>query len=154
MQKMTLLFIQCYEYRFQGRPVHTLPAHVIIVSEADTCALSGIQVLILSTPIISIIIYVCLPLQHLFLIDNILFYELLIFCLVLLNIINYILIQKEYASTTLKYTNAQMEDQIRFQKEKYEQLSESYRQSRRIIHDLKSSISVSTNMSTTRNTIN
>lgn len=55
----------------------------------------------------------------------------------LLNIINYILIQKEYASTTLKYTNAQMEDQIRFQKEKYEQLSESYRQSRRIIHDLK-----------------
>lgn len=93
--------------------------------------------LILSTPIISIIIYVCLPLQHLFLIDNILFYELLIFCLVLLNIINYILIQKEYASTTLKYTNAQMEDQIRFQKEKYEQLSESYRQSRRIIHDLK-----------------
>ena len=46
--------------------------------------------LILSTPIISIIIYVCLPLQHLFLIDNILFYELLIFCLVLLNIINYI----------------------------------------------------------------
>ena len=62
--------------------------------------------LILSTPIISIIIYVCLPLQHLFLIDNILFYELLIFCLVLLNIINYILIQKEYASTTLKYTNA------------------------------------------------
>lgn len=30
-----------------------------------------------------------------------------------------------------------MEDQIRFQKEKYEQLSESYRQSRRIIHDLK-----------------
>lgn len=44
MQKMTLLFIQCYEYRFQGRPVHTLPAHVIIVSEADTCALSGIQV--------------------------------------------------------------------------------------------------------------
>lgn len=110
--------------------------------------------LILSTPIISIIIYVCLPLQHLFLIDNILFYELLIFCLVLLNIINYILIQKEYASTTLKYTNAQMEDQIRFQKEKYEQLSESYRQSRRIIHDLKSSISVSTNMSTTRNTIN
>ena len=83
------------------------------------------------------IIYVCLPLQHLFLIDNILFYELLIFCLVLLNIINYILIQKEYASTTLKYTNAQMEDQIRFQKEKYEQLSESYRQSRRIIHDLK-----------------
>ena len=93
--------------------------------------------LILSTPIISIIIYVCLPLQHLFLIDNILFYELLIFCLVLLNIINYILIQKEYASTALKYTNAQMEDQIRFQKEKYEQLSESYRQSRRIIHDLK-----------------
>ena len=64
--------------------------------------------LILSTPIISIIIYVCLPLQHLFLIDNILFYELLIFCLVLLNIINYILIQKEYASTTLKYTNAQI----------------------------------------------
>ena len=109
----------------------------ILLRKKSTTVSTEYKLLVLSTPIISIIIYVCLPIQQIFEIDTVFFYKLLICCLALLNIINYILIQKEYASTALKYTNAQMEEQICFQKEKYEQLSESYRQSRRIIHDLK-----------------
>lgn len=98
---------------------------------------SEYKLLVLSTPVISIIIFACLPIQQIYLIDDVLFYKLLICCLVILNIINYILIQREYKSSMLQITNAKMEDQLRFQKEKYEQLSESYRQSRRIIHDIK-----------------
>lgn len=65
------------------------------------------------------------------------FYEVLFICLSLLNIVNYILIQRAFISTVVNYTNMNIQRQLDFQKGKFEQLSESYRQNRRIIHDVK-----------------
>ena len=68
------------------------------------------------------------------------FYEVLFICLSLLNIVNYILIQRAFISTVVNYTNMNIQRQLDFQKGKFEQLSESYRQNRRIIHDVKKAL--------------
>ncbi|MCR5117622.1 MAG: GHKL domain-containing protein, partial [Lachnospiraceae bacterium] len=52
-------------------------------------------------------------------------------------IINFILTRKIQSNVDLMFKTSQMEDLLRFQKKKYDQLSESYRQSRRLIHDVK-----------------
>ena len=95
------------------------------------------SILLFTTPIVTLIIFELVPLNGLYTVDSKLFYEILFLCLAILNIINYVLIQKAYDATIMQYDNKQMEQQLLFQKEKFEQLSESYRQSRRIIHDIK-----------------
>ena len=62
----------------------------ILLRKKSTTVSTEYKLLVLSTPIISIIIYVCLPIQQIFEIDTVFFYKLLICCLALLNIINYI----------------------------------------------------------------
>lgn len=66
----------------------------------------------------------------------------------MLNIVNYILIQRAFISTVVNYTNMNIQRQLDFQKGKFEQLSESYRQNRRIIHDVKNTTSIFRNRST------
>ena len=92
--------------------------------------------LLFSTPIITLAIYCILPLKKVYAEDAV-FYNLLFISLAVLNVINFILIKNNQAFVAMKFANTQMEQQIRFQKEKYEQLSESYRNNRRLIHDVK-----------------
>lgn len=94
------------------------------------------NVLLLSTPLITLGIYCILPLKKVYG-ENTVFYNLFFICLAVLNVINFILIKHNQAFVAVKFANTQMEQQIRFQKEKYEQLSESYRKNRRLIHDVK-----------------
>lgn len=95
------------------------------------------SVLLFTTPVITVTIFSFTPLHFLSESNNLLFYEILFVCLTLLNIVNYVLIQKTFAATIIKYTNMNIQRQLDFQKKKYEQLGESYRQTRRIIHDVK-----------------
>lgn len=95
------------------------------------------SVLLFTTPVITVTIFSFTPLHFLSESNNLLFYEILFVCLTLLNIVNYVLIQKTFATTIIKYTNMNIQRQLDFQKKKYEQLGESYRQTRRIIHDVK-----------------
>lgn len=94
------------------------------------------NMLLFSTPIITLAIYCILPLKKVYAEDAV-FYNLLFISLAVLNVINFILIKNNQAFVAMKFANTQMEQQIRFQKEKYEQLSESYRNNRRLIHDVK-----------------
>lgn len=94
------------------------------------------NMLLFSTPIITLAIYCILPLKKVYAEDAV-FYNLLFISLAVLNVINFILIKNNQAFVAMKFANTQMEQQIRFQKEKYEQLSQSYRNNRRLIHDVK-----------------
>ena len=95
------------------------------------------SILLFTTPIITLVIFSFTPLHFLSENDNVFFYEMLFLCLSMLNIVNYILIQRAFISTVVNYTNMNIQRQLDFQKGKFEQLSESYRQNRRIIHDVK-----------------
>lgn len=92
--------------------------------------------LLLTTPVITLFIYCLLPLKIIYKGDTF-FYNSLFLSLALLNIINFILIQGSRKYAAIEFKNLQMEQQLTFQKEKYNQLSEAYRQNRRIIHDVK-----------------
>lgn len=94
------------------------------------------NMLLFSTPIITLAIYCILPLKKVYAEDAV-FYNLLFISLAILNVINFILIKNNQAFVEMKFANTQMEQQIGFQKEKYEQLSQSYRNNRRLIHDVK-----------------
>ncbi len=92
--------------------------------------------LLLSTPLVTLFIYCMIPLKIVYQTDTT-FFNILFICLAILNIINFILTRKLRSNMDLMFKNAQMQGLLRFQKEKYDQLSESYRQSRRLIHDVK-----------------
>ena len=64
-------------------------------------------------------------------------YIILVLTLVLINLINYIEI--EWSSTYLSDRDnlLQMEQQVNYKKQKYDQLSNSYRQSRSFLHDIR-----------------
>lgn len=89
--------------------------------------------LLLTTPIVTCILYLCtLPYER-----SSVHGSMLLVCMTILNIINYVLIQKTQSSDHALYINRQLQQQLNFQKEKYKQLCESYRQNRSVIHDMK-----------------
>lgn len=63
--------------------------------------------------------------------------RILLICMIVLNIMNYILIQQAQSSAHAIYSNRGLQQQLNFQKDKYRQLCEAYRQNRRVIHDMK-----------------
>lgn len=93
--------------------------------------------LLMITPVISLVIYSVLPLQDISSGKNNIMYTSIILGLLILNIANYFLINRVYAIIQAKAKNYELQRQIQLQNEKYTQLSESYKQSRRIIHDIK-----------------
>lgn len=95
------------------------------------------SILLFSTPIISIIIYSIIPLKEIADSDNSLLYHSIFIGLLVINIVNYILINRTYDYIVFQTRNKQISEQLNFQKEKYAQLSESYKQTRRILHDTK-----------------
>lgn len=91
------------------------------------------SLLFLVTPTISLIIFLVLSSQE----ENVTVYTTVTLGLLMLNIVNFILINRMYLSIASRNRITALEKQIDFQREKYTQLSESYKQSRRIIHDIK-----------------
>ncbi|MBQ3891162.1 MAG: GHKL domain-containing protein, partial [Lachnospiraceae bacterium] len=96
----------------------------------------GHNIMLLSTPIITLCIFCVVPIKN-FYKDDSNFFDALFVCLAALNVVNFVLINRSLSFDEMKFKNAQMEQQLFFQKEKYNQLSEAYRQNRRIIHDVK-----------------
>ena len=96
----------------------------------------GHNIMLLSTPIITLCIFCVVPIKN-FYKDDSNFFDALFVCLAALNVVNFVLINRSLSFDDMKFKNAQMEQQLFFQKEKYNQLSEAYRQNRRIIHDVK-----------------
>ncbi len=54
-----------------------------------------------------------------------------------LNIVNLVVLQQSFSANEIRSKNLILEKEIDFQKEKYKQLSSSYRNTRKIIHDTK-----------------
>lgn len=95
------------------------------------------NVLILFTPILSLIILLCMP-HELFLKKNTsIMCITIISCLTLLNIINYHLLNKVLQIADLKEREKQLNQQIDFQTSKYQQISSAYRSTRSLLHDTK-----------------
>lgn len=95
------------------------------------------NILVLSTPTISIFICFFVPTNIIPTHNEISFIYILIICLTALNIINYYLLKDILKVSELQNKTAQLELSIAYQREKYQQLNTSYRNTRRIVHDMK-----------------
>lgn len=93
-------------------------------------------ILLLSTPVMSLLIYSLLPLNTVYR-GSTLFYHALFACLAVLNAANYFLLRRSWAYAELEMKTAKAEQQLQFQQEKYKELGDSYRKSRRLIHDVR-----------------
>ena len=95
------------------------------------------NILILATPAISLVMMFTIPLADITDNSDITVYLVMIISLVLLNIINYVLIDRIYQSLSERNEKRLLMNRLELQNDSYMKLSESYRQSRRIIHDVK-----------------
>lgn len=95
----------------------------------------GYNLLLFSTPLISLVIMTAIPLQKTT--DPTGFLLLLFSSLAVLNIVNYLLMEKIFDTVELKNRYQTMEQQIQYQKNKYIQLGATYKNSRSLLHDTK-----------------
>ena len=91
------------------------------------------NLLILITPVISLIITVSTP-YYLYPVDTILITYI---GLIVLNILNYHLLDNVLQVAHLNEVKIQLEQQVAFQAEKYQQISSAYRDTRSLMHDTK-----------------
>lgn len=89
------------------------------------------------TPMITLFITLCIPASKLISLNLNYFYICLFASLILLNIVNYFMLDYIVQNSELKAKNIHMQQQINFQTDKYQQLSAAYRKSRSIVHDTK-----------------
>lgn len=99
----------------------------------------GIQysLLILLTPVVSIITLLAISYSGAGNISSLALQLAAVIGLVFLNIANYFLLDNLILSKELKAKEEQLMQQIRYQSDKYEMISASYRDTRRLIHDTK-----------------
>lgn len=95
------------------------------------------NILLLSTPIISLVLMAIMPAGDIAKGIDSTVYLIMIIALVLLNIINYVLIDKVYRTISDQNEKNLLMNRLELQNDSYVKLSESYKQSRRIIHDVK-----------------
>ncbi len=95
------------------------------------------SILILSTPLLSIIIILNMPFYETMKDNNHIPILLTIIGFMLLNFANYFLLRRSQQTYELKQKTERMQQQITFQQEKYAQLSAAYKCSRKIVHDTK-----------------
>lgn len=95
------------------------------------------SLLMLATPIISLIIIGSISFVRIPSDSSLLIFVILICCIIALNLVNYILISRIYQSMAYRNEKQQLIERLRLQNDNYTTLSESYKQSRRIIHDVK-----------------
>lgn len=95
------------------------------------------HILLFSTPVISLIIMSATPCQLLINGEHVFFYLLLFTSLAILNIMNYLLLEKVFSTAELKMKYHTLEQQMQYQKDKYIQLGAAYKNGRSILHDTK-----------------
>lgn len=98
--------------------------------------------LLFVTPVLSVFILIFAPRDHQTISLHSRFYEFLCLSIGMLNVINEWLLERIAESYADRLKLARLTQQIQYQQEKYLQLSESYKSSRRIIHDIKKHYSV------------
>ena len=89
---------------------------------------------VFATPVCSIIISLSLPGARYFKSPTVI---LILFTLLVLNILNYALIEQTFKNNEYILKVSNLETQIKNQEEKYKQINSSYKNSRRMIHDTK-----------------
>ena len=105
-------------------------------NNADTIALPS-AFLTLATPLCSIILIAILPYDILITSDYIDRLFPIFQILLLLNMINYHAINSMLKQARMKMDLLQQSKQLKFQSDKYEQISNAYRNTRRIVHEVK-----------------
>jgi hypothetical protein len=95
------------------------------------------NILLFSTPVISLVIILYNSLQAVVASENTSFFMLLYIALTLLNIINYILLERIFNTIELTIKCNTLEQQMQYQQDKYTQLGTAYKSNRSIIHDMK-----------------
>lgn len=91
----------------------------------------------LVTPVTSLILLNAMPAQNHFN-SNISFYNIIILpCIIVLNITNFLILERIRYTHKLTLKNTQLEQQLNFQQDKYSQLSAAYKSTRRVVHDTK-----------------
>lgn len=93
------------------------------------------NLLLFSTPCISMLIMLSTPLEDIAVDNNQRFFLVIYTSLAILNIINFLLLEKTFRQTKNVYKLQQVEQQVKFQKEKYIQLSAAYKVNRSVLHD-------------------
>lgn len=89
------------------------------------------------TPAITLFITLSIPSSKLISLNLNSFYISLFTSLIILNIVNYFMLDYIVQLSELRAKNIHMQQQITFQTDKYQQLSAAYRKSRSIVHDTK-----------------
>lgn len=100
------------------------------------------NILLLVTPVLSILILIFAPRDSKTTVLHFQFYELLCLSVGILNVTNEWLLERTAQSYSDHLKLIRLTQQIQYQQEKYLQLSESYKNARRIIHDIKKHYSV------------
>lgn len=95
------------------------------------------DILLFMAPLSTFIIIIAMPLKNILEAGNTSFFFLLFILLSFLNITNYLLIDKIANANELKSKYQRMEQQVKYQREKYVQLGSYYKSMRSIIHDMK-----------------
>lgn len=89
------------------------------------------------TPAITLFITLSIPSSRMISLNLNSFYISLFTSLIILNIVNYFMLDYVVQLSELRAKNIHMQQQISFQTDKYQQLSAAYRKSRSIVHDTK-----------------
>lgn len=89
------------------------------------------------TPAITLFITLSIPSSRMISLNLNSFYISLFTSLIILNIVNYFMLDYVVQLSELRAKNIHMQQQITFQTDKYQQLSAAYRKSRSIVHDTK-----------------
>ena len=92
--------------------------------------------LLFVTPFITLLILLSAPMSQNNAVHYRFFFESLCTLLSILNICNYILLQRTFHYAQYQLENAQLSKQIQFQEEKYQQIGAAYQNCRRIVHDV------------------
>ena len=93
--------------------------------------------LLFITPIITILIKLFIPERAYRNKEFYFFFTFLLICLILINMINYCLLDNVLQLASMKIKFAQEQNQNQLQQERYTQLSSAYKQTRSIVHDVK-----------------
>ena len=95
------------------------------------------NLLLFTTPFISLVIIIYYPLRSILDSGSVSFFVIVYIALTVLNIVNYILLERVFNMMEYKVKCNTLEQQIQYQQDKYTQLGTAYRSNRSIIHDMK-----------------
>lgn len=93
--------------------------------------------LMCTTPIVSVTLLLLIPFQMIISQESSLRVFIILILLLLINIINHFLLQDIILQMNLKTTIINQQKQLNYQSEKFSQLSNAYKETRRVVHEVK-----------------